>query len=260
MTRFPAPARPLFAVSGFTAGPIRVILSLALAAVVMQACLVPAREAARWIYRTVLGGGPINAGWFVLLAILLQGVAGLVGIAVARRVLPGFDANLRWPPARAYVGPSILIGVFMGLVMLVADYWPEMLRGVAPGAGYSTQPLPALGWMLAMLGTGLGEETIFRGLLVGLLVVLTPGRVRLGAFEVPAAAVLVAAMFGIAHYDTFFHSPLHLALAQQVYAFAWGVIYVWLMERSRSLLAPTIAHGVGNGVEVGALMLWSLLP
>jgi membrane protease YdiL (CAAX protease family) len=32
--------------------------------------------------------------------------------------------------------------------------------------------------------------------------------------------------------------------AQQLYAFAFGIVYAWLMERSRSLLAPMIAHGL----------------
>jgi membrane protease YdiL (CAAX protease family) len=43
-------------------------------------------------------------------------------------------------------------------------------------------------------------------------------------------------------------------VAQQIYAFAWGLAYVWLMERSRSLLAPMIAHGLSDAVEVGAVM------
>lgn len=255
MTQSRPVARPVFTITGFTAGPVRVVLALILAAVVMQVCLVPAREAARWIYRG-LGGGDLYVGYFVLLAILLQGLVGLLGILVARRTVPDFDGHLRWPPGRTCVGLAVVIGILMGLVMLVADYWPQMFAGVAPDAGYSAEPLPALGWMLAMFGTGLGEETIFRGLLVGLLVVLTPGRVRLGGFEISAAGVLVAVLFGVAHYDNFFRSPLHLAVAQQIYAFVWGLIYVWLMERSRSLIAPMVAHGFGNGVEVAALMVW----
>ena len=38
------------------------------------------------------------------------------------------------------------------------------------------------------------------------------------------------------------------------YAFIWGLTYVWLMERSKSLVAPIVAHGVGNFVEVAAVM------
>lgn len=245
--------RPFLQITGFTAGPARTILALVLTAVVMQVCLVPAREAARWIFRNGGEGWTDHVGLFVFVAILLQGLAGLAGIALMRRVLPGSDGHVRWPPGRSYVGLAAIIGVGMGVIMLVADYWPQLLAGTAPG-DYPLQPLLAAEWLLAMITTGLGEETIFRGLLVGMLVVLTPGRVRVGAFEIPVAGVFVALLFGLAHYDSFRHNPLHLAVAQQVYAFVWGLTYVWLMERSRSLVAPIVAHGVGNFVEVAAVM------
>ena len=68
------------------------------------------------------------------------------------------------------------------------------------------------------------------------------------------AAYAVALMFGLAHWQSFVVDPLHQAIAQQLYAFAWGLIYVWLMERSRSLLAPMIAHGLGNFTEVAIVI------
>ena len=249
----PSTPRPFFQITGFTAGPARTILALILAAVVMQACLVPARELARWVFRSGGEGWTEHVGLFVFVAIMLQGLAGLIGILIMRKVLPGSDGHVRWPPGRSYIGLAAVIGVIMGLVMLVADYWPELLAGTAPG-DYPLQPVLAAEWLWAMITTGLGEETIFRGLLVGLLVVLTPGRIRMGAFEIPVAGVFVALLFGLAHYDSFIHNPLHLAVAQQIYAFVWGLTYVWLMERSRSLVAPIVAHGVGNFVEVAAVM------
>jgi hypothetical protein len=38
-------------------------------------------------------------------------------------------------------------------------------------------------------------------------------------------------------------------------AFVFGLTYVWLMERSRSLLAPMTAHGLGDMLEVAAVMV-----
>lgn len=247
------PSRPFVQITGFTAGPMRTVLALILAAVVMQACLVPAREAARWIFRSGGEAWSDHVGLFVFGAIMLQGLVGLIGILIMRKVLPAADGHVRWPPGRSYVGPALVIGVVMGLVMLVADYGPQLLTGTMP-ADYPVEPVLAAGWLWAMITTGLGEETIFRGLLVGMLVVLTPGRIRMGRFEIPIAGVFVALLFGLAHYDSFFHGPLHQAVAQQAYAFVWGLTYVWLMERSRSLVAPIVAHGVGNFVEVAAVM------
>src|SRR3546814_15516392 len=81
------------------------------------------------------------------------------------------------------------------------------------------------------------------------------------ALDLPVAAYLVALMFGLAHWKSFTVDPFYQAMAQQIYAFAWGLIYVWLMERSRSLFAPIVAHGMGNFTEVAIVIalnaLWS---
>ena len=81
------------------------------------------------------------------------------------------------------------------------------------------------------------------------------GRNKFSEEQVAQLAAYVASLlFGLAHYDSFLLNPLHLAIAQQIYAFAWGLAYVWLMEKSDSLLAPTIAHGLSDMVEVGAVI------
>jgi hypothetical protein len=103
--------------------------------------------------------------------------------------------------------------------------------------------------------TGFAEEPIFRGLLVGGLAVLVPGRLRIVRLDLPVAAYIVALLFGLAHWQNFFARPFSMAAAQQLYAFAWGIIYAWLMERSRSLLAPIVAHGLGDALEVGLVMV-----
>lgn len=245
--------RPFFEVTGlrFRLWPIL------LAAVLMQALLVPGREAARWLY---FQGKPLWDGHvsvFLLLAILFQAALGFAAVAVMRRVLPAADPNLRWPPGRSYAGVALAIGAAMGLIMLLADYWPAMLAGATPEQSYTTSAFDIGGYLVAMLITGLAEETIFRGLLVGMLVVLVPGRLRIGWLDLPVAAYLVALMFGLAHYQSFTVDPFYEALAQQLYAFAWGLAYVWLMERSRSLLAPMIAHGIGDFTEVAMVIVWA---
>lgn len=245
----PSPRRPIFELRA-----VRLRLwPILLAAAIMQACLVPARELARWIFKSGGESWAPHVGLFVWGATMLQGLCGLLGILLMKRLLPAADAHLRWPPGRSYVLPALAIGVAMGLIMLVADYWPQLLTTTAPG-GYEGSAAVKAGWLWAMVTTGLGEETIFRGLLVGMLAVLTPGWVRLGRFEIPIAGVIVALMFGIAHYDAFLNGPLGMAIAQQAYAFAWGLIYVWLMVRSKSLIAPIVAHGLGNFVEVAIVM------
>lgn len=251
----PASPRPFVALSGFRFR----LWPILLAAVLMQAILELGRVTAREIY---FAGAPLWDGYisvFLLLAIALQALLGLAAILVMRRLLPAADPHLRWPPGASYVGIAALIGIGMGLVMLVADYWPALAAQTPPNMDYSKAPLDSAGYLLGMITTGLAEETIFRGLLVGMLVVLVPGRLRIGSFDLPVAAYLVALMFGLAHWKSFTVDPFYQAMAQQIYALAWGLIYVWLMERSRSLLAPIVAHGLGNFTEVAIVIALNAL-
>jgi membrane protease YdiL (CAAX protease family) len=250
--------RPFFEISGLRFRMWPSAVAIVAAGLLMEGMLRLGRMPAKWLYQH----GP--AAWderiwiYVGLAILFQALLGLIGIAIMHRALPQADSHLRWPPGRSDAGLALALGVGMGLVMLIADYWPQLFTGAALDSAYPVDPIDSTGWLVAMGITGLAEETIFRGLMVGALVVFVGGRVRAGSFDVPIAGVVVALLFGIAHWKAFVVDPLHMAIAQQSYAFAWGLIYVWLMERSRSLLAPIIAHGAGNAVEVGLVMLLSL--
>jgi hypothetical protein len=225
------------------------------AALLMEGLLRLGRMPASYIFKS----GP--ADWsdrpwiYVALAIIFQALLGLISIGVLRRLLPQADAHLRLPKkGQAMIGTAVLAGVAMALIMLVADYWPQMLSRTAP-TDYPVNPVDSPGWLFAMIITGFAEEPIFRGLLVGGLAVLVPGRLRIGKLDLPFSAYLVALMFGLAHWQSFTVNPLYMAAAQQVYAFVWGIVYVWLMERSKSLLAPIVAHGLSDAIEVGLVML-----
>jgi hypothetical protein len=227
------------------------------AALLMQGLLMLGREPARWLWHH----GP--ADWahrpwiFVALAITFQAIIGLAAIMAMKRALPQADAHLRLPErGKAMIGTALLVGILMGLIMLVADYWPQMLNGTAP-TDYPVDRVDSPGWLFAMAITGLAEEPLFRGFLIGGLAVLVPGRLRVGNLDLPLAAYIVASLFGLAHWQSFTVNPFYMAAAQQVYAFAWGITYAWLMQRSKSLVAPIIAHGLGDLVEVGLVILWS---
>jgi len=229
---------------------------IVLAGVLTRILLWCASEGARSIYRHNLDLFHRQLWIFVILAEAIQLVEGLAAIWLLKQVLPQANAYLRWPPARSYAGVAAVIGIAMASVMLVADYWPQILAHKPPVAVYEVTPIGIPGWLLVMLGAGVNEEILFRGALVGMLTALIPGRVRIRQIDLPASAYIGGVLFGAAHYQSFFARPLYEALAQQVYAFVWGLTYVWLMERSRSLVAPMIAHGVGDAVEAGAVMLW----
>ena len=243
--------RPLFQVTGleFRLWPI------GLAFVAMVLMLAPAGAVAQWLFQSHPEWFH-DQGWaFVCLAELLHTLAGLAAIAVLRRALPQAETNLRWPPGRSDVGLALAVGVAMALVMLVAGHWPDLVARMAPTTEYELTRTAIPGWLIAMLGAGPCEEIVFRGVLVGMLTALVPGRLRLGRLDLPFAGVVVAVMFCAAHLQNFWVGPLYQAVVQQLCAFVFGLTYVWLMERSRSLLAPMIAHGVGDMLEAAAVMM-----
>ncbi|HVY90120.1 MAG TPA: CPBP family intramembrane glutamic endopeptidase [Hyphomonadaceae bacterium] len=246
--------RPFIEIRDFRPRLAPILIGVVATPVLMQVLLIAGREPARWLWQHGPQDWQDRPWIFVALAIAFQAVTGLIGVLGVKLVLPKLDAHLRWPKGKSLAGLAVLIGIAMGIIMLVADYWPQLLSHTAI-KDYPVNPIDSSGWLFAMGITGLAEETIFRGLIVGMLVVLVPGRIRIGGLDLPVAAYLASLLFGLAHYDSFLVNPLHLAIAQQIYAFAWGLAYVWLMEKSDSLVAPMIAHGVGDAVEVGAVMM-----
>ena len=103
------------------------------------------------------------------------------------------------------------------------------------------------------------EEIPFRALLVTFLAATMPGRIRVGRFEMNWAGVVVAVIFALLHATNFATRPWPLALGQQLYAFALGVLYAYWLEKSRSIVAPIIGHNVSDVVEYALLFLWVAL-
>ena len=99
------------------------------------------------------------------------------------------------------------------------------------------------------------EEIPFRGLLQTFLMQRTSGRVRFWKYDMHVAGVVLALLFAFAHVTSFWTETLSMAIAQQIYAFAIGIVYAYWREKSGSLLAPAIGHNVGDGVEYVLIFL-----
>jgi len=191
----------------------------------------------------------------------LQTLLALIAIFVVKRFFR-FDAGLRWPPAKTYVGPAVLWGAFFGVLMTVVDYAPELIAHHAPKLDYQLTTPNVVGW-LAFEGIYVGptEEILFRSLLVGYLIAAMPGKLRLGRYDMSWAGIIVAVVFALAHITTFINSPGWAAAGQQVYAFALGVLYAYWFEKSRSVIAPIVGHNVSDVTEYAILFtlvaLWN---
>lgn len=171
-----------------------------------------------------------------------------------------FGYGLQWPRRRRYVRSALLWGAAFGLLMTGVDYFPQILRHLPPPDSPSLTPRSVGTWLLYTgIVVGPTEEIPFRGLLQTFLMQRTAGRVRFWKYEMHVAGVVLALLFALAHVTSFWTENLWIALGQQIYAFALGILYAYWREKSGSLLAPIIGHNVSDGVEYALmfLMTWA---
>lgn len=185
-----------------------------------------------------------------------QLLLGLLAIALVRHWAPA-DYGLHGPRGKSYVPEALLWGALFGGLMTLVDYAPQLLAHTVPDLGYPLTVRPVVGWLFFEgVYVGPTEEIPFRALLVTFLAATMPGRLRLGRFDMNWAGVIVAGIFALLHFKSFATRPGPMALGQQLYAFALGILYAYWLEKSRSIVAPIIGHNVGDAVEYALLYLW----
>jgi len=242
--------------TGWWVGPRLRILPIILVLVLGWGALQLAFLATHAIVHSRIGN-PHWPQWLdLIIAEAFELILGLVGIAIARRALPNADFGLRWPPARTYLGWAVFWGLAFGLIMLVADSWPELIALKAPAPPRPATAANVAGWLgFELLWVGICEETLFRGFLLGVLTALSPSRLRAFGTEISTAGVTLAVLFALAHAGNFATRPWYEALAQQFYAIALGLIYAWLREHSKSLVPAIVAHALSDFGETGLVFL-----
>jgi uncharacterized protein len=169
------------------------------------------------------------------------------------------DYGLKWPKWNSYALSALAWGVFFGLVMTVVDYCPQILKHLPPPENLSLTAQSIGAWVFFQaVFVGPTEEIPFRGLMQTFLMQRVSGRVRLLGYDMHVAGVILAILFALAHLTSFWTENFWIALGQQIYAFALGILYAYWREKSGSLFAPIIGHNVSDGVEyvLMFLMTW----
>ena len=170
------------------------------------------------------------------------------------------EYGLQWPKHRHYVPSALLWGAGFGVLMTVVDYFPQILKHIPPPENLSLTPASIGAWLFfEAIYVGPTEEIPFRGLLQTFLMQRTSGHVRLLNHAMHVAGVILAVLFALAHLTSFWTENFWLALGQQIYAFALGILYAYWREKSGSLLAPIIGHNVSDGVEYVLMFLMTWL-
>ncbi len=104
-----------------------------------------------------------------------------------------------------------------------------------PNAAFGLSAPATVGWVLVALFVGIGEESLFRGILWR-------------AFEARGAmttAFATSALFGLVHlFGLFFDIPWQISTSQAVFAFGGGMMFAAIRLVSGSLLAPIVLHTI----------------
>ncbi|MFQ6046250.1 MAG: type II CAAX prenyl endopeptidase Rce1 family protein [Gemmatimonadales bacterium] len=167
--------------------------------------------------------------------------AGLVGVAVALGWLfgrPAFeDLRLDWGDAG--VGAAAAIPLLFLMMWLWGRPWAPIAR-IRRELEDTLLPLfsgaPLLALVLVSAAAGVGEETLFRG-------VIQPAAAAW--FGLPAGVLAASALFGLAH------------LVTRAYALLAGLIGLYLgllLLATENLLAPVVAHALYDLVALRFLL------
>jgi hypothetical protein len=249
-----AATEPLQAVPRLRLKLVPLLITAALGAGVPVAGAFVAYGVIRLLHLDVQPGA--NLSWLYIQHAGQLIVALLVIAALKYRFAPA-DYGLHWPRGKSYIGPAILWGLFFGLLMTVVDYAPQIFVHGGPHPAISSSRGEIWGWtFFEGLYVGPTEEIPFRALLVTYLIAAMPGKLRLGRFEMSWAGVIVAVIFALLHATSFATRHWPQALGQQLYAFALGVLYAYWLEKSRSVVAASIGHNVGDVVEYLIALAW----
>jgi hypothetical protein len=208
----------------------------------------------------ILAGSPVR-GWSTLTYLYVQHgfqlLLALISIAALKKLQPG-NYGLRLPErGSTYLGQALAWGLAFGVLMTLVDYAPELISGTTPRLDYPLTTGNVAGWLgFEGIYVGPTEEIPFRSLLWTYLAANMSGRLRFGRIDMAWAGVIIALIFALLHATNFATRPWPLALGQQIYAFALGVLYAYWLEKSRSVLAPAVGHNAGDVVEYAILFVW----
>lgn len=137
---------------------------------------------------------------------------------------------------------------FVGGLMVLAAIYASVVFAVDHGAllgdvkPFATMMQSDTWWMVLMaaaIGAPLAEETLFRGLMYGVLRASPVGAIG-GALVTALVWASVHAQYSVYGLGAIFLIGLYLA---------------WVREKTGSIVAPILCHGVYNGMIVLALML-----
>lgn len=107
--------------------------------------------------------------------------------------------------------------------------------------------------IIGCLMAGIGEEPLFRGFIIALLVPIAE-YVRVGKVKIPLVAIASGLLFALAHieYQVMPFRIVYIGVVQLCITFILGFFWSIMFLKTKSLLGPIIAHMCANFIQIMA--------
>lgn len=173
-----------------------------------------------------------------LLAVLLWMVV-LWSFVAFKKDFSRADAGLILNQKPGSIPPALIaVALFLLLQILL------MALGITGRAGGDVE-----GLLFQALMPGLDEEPMFRGLLLYTLSLgIASGRLNVFGAPLNVAGTTLAILFGLLHGLAFDGTNWHFSGTYVAFAGSYGLILLWLRERTGSVVIPIVAHNAVNFV------------
>ncbi len=182
----------------------------------------------------------LNFNWFGKLFSLLY---ALLIIFWLKRNNLGFDFGLTLKQRKGSIKPVLYVVFIISIIEILVVYffYGSYNSTIENNLFQSTIP-------------GISEEIIYRGFYLGLLNQIFTRRLRIFSAKMGYAAVVTSIMFALSHGIRIDHS-LSIVFNYQVMLipFIFGIVWVWIREKTGSVLIPIIFHNFSN--EIGLLIM-----
>jgi len=99
---------------------------------------------------------------------------------------------------------------------------------------------------------GLGEEPLFRGLVVIMLSSAISAQIRIGKYKLPMVALVSGLLFMIAHivYEISPFRVVRIDYLQLLITFTLGTVWATFLIKTKSLVGPILAHTIANIIQI----------
>jgi len=169
----------------------------------------------------------------------------------------GFNLNESAISLRLFGGFALVITGWFTLV----TWLPNIISNNVPTFHYPLTTRNVAGYLGFVLMAGLGEEPLFRGLVMIVIGRYWRGMQRIGNWKIPSSGVIAACIFMLGHigYTLSPFAITNVPTYNLFLTFTCSLYYAYVFHRTGSLLGPIISHGYLNLMANGFRYIMAFL-